>query len=259
MSQPRKYLIESVKSEVIAGENFEVHNSDCLEMMQRLASNTVDLILTDPPYNLGKFMKSRNTGVFRMRDNHFVSSGWDDLEYVKWADHMKQFFDESYRLVKPRGSLVIFMSLIKLETIINLATQAGFYYKTVGIWHKTNPMPRNMNLSFVNSTEAWVYFVKDAATGKFNNNGKLIHDFFETSLTPASEKKHGKHPTQKPIKLLKNVVSLLSDEGDLVLDPFMGSGSTAVAASQLNRRVIGSELDSKYFKIIQSRLEGLER
>jgi DNA modification methylase len=80
------------------------------------------------------------------------------------------------------------MSIIKVESIINLAEKYGFYYKTTGIWHKTNPMPRNMNLHFVNSTEAWIYFINNGTTGTFNNKGKLFHDFFETSITPKNEK-----------------------------------------------------------------------
>lgn len=234
--------------------SIRIYNDDCLEVMREIETSSVNLLLTDPPYNLGKFMKSRNAGIFRMRDNHFVASGWDDLEYTEWTEQMSQFFNQSYRVLKKGGALVVFMSLMKLETIISLAMEAGFYYKTVGIWHKTNPMPRNMNITFVNSTEAWVYFLKDAASGTFNNDGKMIHDHLETSITPMSEKKYGKHPTQKPLKLLENLVSVLSNPNDVVLDPFMGSGSTGVAALKQGRKFIGVELDKNYFEITQKRL-----
>lgn len=234
---------------------FTIHNTNCLKMMSKINDNSVDLILTDPPYNLGQFMKSRNAGVFRMRDNHFVSSGWDDLEYDEWARQMENFFSESYRVMKKKSALVVFMSLMKLETIIILAAKAGFYYKTVGIWHKSNPIPRNMHIHFVNSTEAWVYFLKDGTSGTFNNENKVVHDYFETSVTPMSEKKHGKHPTQKPVKLLGHFISLLSNPGEVVLDPFMGSGSTGVSCLQLGRQFIGSEVDNKYFEITKKRLE----
>lgn len=122
--------------------------------------------------------------------------------------------------------IALCQKLIEVETIIKLATKHGFYYKTTGIWHKQNPMPRNMNLHFINSTEAWVYFVYKKHTGTFNNNGKAIHDFFETPVTPAGERRFGKHPTQKPVALLEQMVLLLSNEGDVVYDPFAGSGST---------------------------------
>ena len=105
---------------------------------------------------------------------------------------MELFLEESFRVMKDRGSLIIFMSIIKVETLIKIAQKVGFYYKTTGIWHKTNPMPRNMKISFVNSTESWIYFVKNAATGTFNNNGKMFHDFVETPFIkppcPASNK-----------------------------------------------------------------------
>src|SRR3712207_9112883 len=92
----------------------------------------------------------------------------------------------------------MFMSLIKVETIIKLAEKNKFYYKTTGIWHKTNPMPRNMNLHFINSVEGWVYFTNITKTGTFNNNGTAIHDYIESSVTPKNEKIYGGHPTQKP-------------------------------------------------------------
>lgn len=236
-------------------QQYSLYNGDCLDFMGGIEDSSIDLLLTDPPYNLGRFMKDRNAGFFRMRDNHFVASGWDDLEYQEWVDQMKLFFEQSFRVVKDKGAVVVFMSLIKLETIISLAADAGFYYKTTGIWHKTNPMPRNMNLTFVNSTEAWLYFVKGAATGTFNNEGKVQHDHYEGGLTPMSEKRFGKHPTQKPKKLMEHFVRLLSNEGDKVLDPFMGSGSSGVAAVDLNRKFLGCELDEAYYDIARQRIE----
>ena len=167
---------------------------------------------------------------------------------------MDDFFKASARVMRKGGAMIMFMAIIKVETIIQLAEKHGFYYKTTGIWHKTNPMPRNMNLHFVNSTEAWVYFTYKARTGTFNNDGKVLHDFVETSVTPNSERKYGKHPTQKPEQLMEHFVSILSDENDVVLDPFMGSGSVGVAAVRLNRRFIGIELEEKYYSIANSRI-----
>jgi DNA modification methylase len=116
-------------------------------------------------------------------------------------------------------------------------------------------MPRNMNLHFINSTEAWIYFTYGTRTGTFNNNGKALHDFFETSVTPAGERTYGKHPTQKPIALLSEMVRILSNEGDVVYDPFMGSGSTGVASIINKRKFIGSEVNEEYCEISRSRME----
>lgn len=232
-----------------------LHNGNCIEVLKNIEDESIDLILTDPPYNLGKFMKDRQTNLKRMRSNFFGSAGWDDLEYSEWIEHMEEFFKEISRISSRGGSMIIFMSIIKVESIIRLAEKHGFYYKTTGIWHKLNPMPRNMHLHFVNSTESWIYFTNKARTGKFNNNGKVVHDFIETSLTPSNERKHGKHPTQKPVKLMEHFIETLTDEGNVILDPFMGSGSAGVAAKKLNRDFIGIELSEEYYKISKSRIE----
>lgn len=230
-------------------------SGDCIEALKTISDKSVNLVLTDPPYNLGQFMHNRNTNLKKMRENQFAYAGWDNLPYDEWFKDMDIFFNESARILVKGGSLLIFMSIIKVESIIALAEKNGFYYKTTGIWHKTNPMPRNMNLHFVNSTEAWIYFTVGANTGTFNNNGKLIHDFFETSLTTQSEKKYGKHPTQKPIKLIDKLVGLLSNENDIVVDPFMGSGTTGVSCRKLNRKFIGIDQNKEYVEIAKKRID----
>lgn len=232
-----------------------LYNQDCVTVMRQIGADSVDLILTDPPYNLGNFMQRRNANLQNMRKNFFASAGWDNLEFEEWLNLMDDFFKESARVVKKGSSMIIFMALTKAETIIRLAEQYGFYYKTTGIWHKTNPMPRNMNLHFVNSTEAWVYFTYKKRTGTFNNDGAILHDFVETPVTPNSERKYGKHPTQKPEKLIQHFVKILSNENDRILDPFMGSGTTGVVAQRMGRNFTGIELNEKYFKIAQKRIQ----
>lgn len=232
---------------------------DCIKKLHELNDKTVDLILTDPPYNLGLFMKGRDTNLGALRENHFVASSWDNDEQSQWEKHMDNFFKESARVMKKGGAVIAFMAIIKVETLIRIAQEHGFYYKTTGIWHKTNPMPRNMNLHFINSTESWVYFVYGSKTGKFNNKGKAIHDYVETSVINNGEKKHGKHPTQKPVKLMEHYIELLTDKGDMVLDPFMGSGSTGVAAMNLGRQFYGIELSEEYYKVASLRIADLLR
>lgn len=231
-------------------------NGDCLVSLKELDDASVDLILTDPPYNLGLFMQNRDTNLKAMRDNYFGAAGWDDYDFDQWISSMDAFFSEAARVMRKGGSMVVFMAVIKVETLISLAQKNGFYYKTTGTWHKLNPMPRNMNLHFINSTESWVYFTYGARTGAFNNEGKAVHDYIETSVTPMSERAFGKHPTQKPVALMSHFVELLSNPGDLVLDPFMGSGSSGVAALAAGRRFCGIELDETYFDIAAKRMGG---
>ncbi len=233
-----------------------LHNNNCLGAMTSIEDNSIDLILTDPPYNLGNFMISRDTNLKKMRDNFFGTAGWDNLEYDEWVVAMDGFFEQAARVMKKGGAMIVFMAVIKVETTIKLAEKHGFYYKTTGIWHKLNPMPRNMNLHFINSTEAWIYFTYKTKTGTFNNNGAVVHDFVETSVTPAGERKSGKHPTQKPESLMSHFVELLTNEGDWILDPFMGSGTTGVASKRHNRNFIGIELDTGYFEMAKHRIEG---
>lgn len=235
--------------------DYTIYQGSCIDAMSSMPSRSVDLILTDPPYNLGKFMKDRATNLKRMRENYFGAAGWDDLDFNTWVESMDAFFADASRVIKVGGSMVVFMAIIKVETVIRLAEKHGFYYKTTGIWHKTNPMPRNMNLHFINSTESWVYFTYKTRTGTFNNEGRAVHDFFETSVTPAGERTFGKHPTQKPVSLLSDLILLLSNEGDTVFDPFMGSGSTGVAALLHHRHFVGVDINEEYCNISRLRLE----
>lgn len=195
-----------------------LYNDECIHSMNELGDRTINLILTDPPYNLGNFMISRDTNLKKMRDNFFGTAGWDNLEYDAWCQAMDRFFEQAARVMVVGGAMIVFMAVIKVETIISLAERYGFYYKTTGIWHKSNPMPRNMNLHFVNSTETWIYFTYKKRTGTFNNHGEVLHDFIETAVAPSSERKYGKHPTQKPEALMAHFVEVLSNEGDWILE-----------------------------------------
>jgi len=248
VSKSKELEFESIGRNTILGKG------NCVDFLKFVESSTVDLILTDPPYNLGNFMHNRNTNLVKMRENQFAYAGWDNLTPEDWEKEMDVFFSESSRILKKRGTLLLFMSLIKIETIIKLASKYKFYYKTTGIWHKTNPMPRNMNIHFVNSTEAWVYFIKGDTSGTFNNDGKMEHDFIETSLTTGKEKQFGKHPTQKPTKVIGHFIKLLSNKEDVVLDPFMGSGTTGVCSRKLKRKFIGIELDNDYYELSKKRM-----
>lgn len=225
--------------------------------MKLIPDGSVDCIITDPPYNLGLFMHNRNTNLGKMRANQFAYAGWDNLEYKEWKKSMSKFLFQCNRVLKKRGTLIIFMAVIKVADIIRLAEKVGFYYKTTGIWHKTNPMPRNMNIHFVNSTECWIYFINEGTSGTFNNKGRVKHDFLESSICPLSEKKFGKHPTQKPLSILKELIESVTNPDDMVLDPFMGSGSTCVAAAELGRRYYGIELCEEYYKIAELRIKDI--
>lgn len=228
---------------------------DCVQNMKKVSDGSVDLILTDPPYNIGEFMKGRDAGIQRMRDNFFVEAGWDNDGADDWQRLMSDFLKESQRVLRRGGCLVSFMSVLNVGRFVETANDAGLYYKTTGTWHKQNPMPRNMNLHYINSTESWCYFTSGAKTGTFNNDGRALHDFVETPVTPRSERSFGKHPTQKPVSLMEKFVKELSNQGDVVLDPFMGSGTTGIAALRNGRKFIGIENCREYFEIAKMRID----
>ena len=235
--------------------DYTLLHGDCVEKMKTLSTESVDLILTDPPYNLANFMRDRQVNLKRMRSNFFGDAGWDDLDFEDWVINMDAFFAESARVLKKRGAMIVFMSLMKIETLLKISTKHKLYYKTTGIWHKTNPMPRNMNLHFINSVEGWVYFINSSKTGVFNNEGLALHDFVETSGASSGEKKYGGHPTQKPEQLMRHFVDILTNPGDVVLDPFMGAGTTGVVCKQLRRDFIGIDLSPQYVEIAEKRIK----
>lgn len=230
---------------------------DCVKIMKTIPDDSIGCIITDPPYNLGLFMHDRNTNLKKMRENQFAYAGWDNMEYGPWKKSMGEFMKQCARVSKKRASLIVFMSILKVADIVELAQKYGYYYKTTGVWHKLNPMPRNMNIHYVNSTECWIYFINKGTSGTFNNNGRVLHDYLESSVTPSSEKKHGSHPTQKPLKILNELITTLTNPGDVVLDPFMGSGSTCVSALLNDRRYIGIELNEEYLTIAQKRITNI--
>ncbi len=236
-------------------ESIALIKGDAIKELKKIKDDSIDFVLTDPPYNLGLFMKNRATNLSALRKNHFSGKEWDNLEINDWKENMEQLFFQLDRVLKEGGNLIVFMAVIKIETLINIAEKNNFYYKTTGIWHKKNPMPRNKDLHFINSNECWAYFVNNKKTGTFNNKGKTIHDFFETALTSSKEKGFGGHPTQKPLSLMDHLIQILSNKGDTILDPFMGSGSTGVSASRLGRNFIGIELNGDYVKIAKQRLK----
>ncbi|OLS38373.1 site-specific DNA-methyltransferase [Alkalihalophilus pseudofirmus] len=240
-------------------QSIKLYNQNCLDALKEIESESVDLILTDPPYNLGNFMRGRQTNLKKMRDNFFGDAGWDDMEFEEWIQSMHLYFEQAHRVLKKKGSMIMFMSLLRVESIVKIASKHNFYYKTTGVWHKKNPMPRNMNLHFINSTEGWLYFVVKGRTGTFNNEGKAIHDFIETALSPTGEKKYGGHPTQKPESLFEHFIKLLTNEDDVVLDPFMGSGTAGVVSKKTNRKFIGIEINEDYFQRATLRINDIEK
>ena len=228
-----------------------VITGNCIEFMRSLPDRSIDAIITDPPYGLEEFSKGRDHGRHRFGRANHVNDGWDKLEVTEGV--VEKYMTEAARVLKTGGNLFQFVGFEQIGKSVETAPKS-LYYKTCGVWHKKNPIPINMKIRYVNSLEAWIHWVNGKRTGTFNGEGKPVHNFFESGLTPKGEKKHGRHSTQKPLSIMEWAVSTLTDPGDLVLDPFAGSGSTLVAAKKLGRDFVGVEISAEYADIARSRL-----
>ena len=236
-------------------EYVTLYNADTLQILPQLEPGTIDAIITDPPYGMEEFIKGRGHARATFGRANFVDEGWDKLAETETV--VDKVLKESPRIIKKGGDLFMFASFERIGALVDLAPDS-LYYKTCGAWHKRNPIPINMKVRFVNSLEAWIHWVNGKKTGTFNSDGKPAHNFIETGLTPRSEKKYGKHTTQKPLSVMGWVVGLLTNENDLILDPFAGSGSTLVAAKMAGRRAIGVEVSEEYCEIAAKRLADAE-
>ena len=232
-----------------------IYKGDSLEILKTFPSKCVDLIFADPPYNMqlkNDLYRPNNTKVDGVNDE------WDKFSSFKEYDNFCiSWLRECKRVLKDTGSIWVIGSYHNIYRVGNIMLNLGYWILNDVTWYKTNPMPRNMNLQFVNSTECWIYFINNGTSGTFNNNGSVKHDFLESSVCPMSEKKFGKHPTQKPLKIIKELIECVTNPNDIVLDPFMGSGTTCVASSILKRRYIGIELSEDYYETAKLRINNL--
>lgn len=208
--------------------------------MKKLNDKSIDLILTDPPY-----MISRDTNFSKGGGNE-AKYGSLSMDFGEWdkgeAIDMEAFFKEAYRLLKKGGTIIMFYDIYKLETIKIIADKVGFKQPRIGFWNKTNAVPVNARINYLsNAREYFISFCK-GKKGTFNSYyDKGVYDY------PIVSGKERVHPTQKPYGLMRDLIATHTKEGDVVLDPFSGSGTTAIAAFAEERKFIGFEIDKTYY------------
>ncbi len=227
---------------------YQLIKGDCLEKLKEIPDNSINLILCDPPYNLSKYSTGNMKFDWRCDRNNDIAE-WDEIE-LNPAD----FLEEFKRVIKPNGNIFIFTSYNLIGKWHEIFDPEFDTFQFM-VWHKTNPVPNFRKTSFLNSCELIVGLWNKGHVWNFKSQAEM-HNFFESPICMGEERlKNPKHPTQKPVKLLKHIIEIGSNPNDIVLDMFMGVGSTGVAAVETGRKFIGIELDENYYRAAKNRLK----
>ena len=241
---------------------------DCIEQLSRLPEASIDLAFADPPYNLqlaGELYRPNNSRVDAVDDD------WDKFSsFAAYDAFTRDWLAACRRVLKPNGSLWVIGSYHNIFRVGTILQDLGYWVLNDVIWRKTNPMPNFRGRRFTNAHETMIW----ASTGPkarytFNyesmkalNEDLQMRSDWLLPICSGSErlKQDGRktHPTQKPEALLQRVILASSHVGDVVLDPFMGSGTTAVAAKRLGRSFVGIEREETYAEAARERLKGLK-
>lgn len=251
-----------------------IYLGDCLKLLSTFPENIIDLVYADPPYNLsGKSLNLVNNqtgGAF-----YKMNEPWDIWENNEYISFTYQWINKIWNVLKNGGSLYISCTYHNIAEVVLCGKKIGFKLNNIITWYKTNAMPNITKRTFTHSTEFVCWFVK-GNKWKFNyeqlkqlnphrtKSGTLKQlkdfiDFIELPIVQGRERikgPHGRaiHPTQKPEKLLEIIITASSNENDIILDPFFGTGTTGVVAESLNRKWIGIEINELYYNIAYNRL-----
>ena len=223
----------------------KIYNVDAIVALKELKDNSIDLVVTDCPYSVisggtnSKWKSGWKTSVLSKNDGKIFEH--NDLEFEDWIP-------EIYRVLKEDSDFYCMVNTINIEDLLRVARESGFKLHNILVWQKNTA---NANRWYMKNCEFTCYFYKGHAKTINNPGSKQVHMF----PNPTGDKIH---PTEKPLKLFELYIGNSSQEGDLVLDPFMGSGTTAIACKNLKRKFIGFEIDSKYYNICIKRIENLK-
>lgn len=238
-----------------------------LEVLKNIKPESIDMIFADPPYFLS------NNGI-TCQGGKMVSvnkGSWDRLSDNGTSIEEKHKFNRKWinlckKVLKPNGTIWISGTMHNIYSVGMALEQEGFKIINNITWQKTNPPPNLACRCFTHSTETILWAKKNNKKSHhfFNyelmkklNAGKQMKDVWTGSLTKPSEKKCGKHPTQKPEYLLERIIQASTVPGDIVLDPFCGSGTTGVEAVRFGRKFIGIDICEEYLQITKKRLEAI--
>jgi modification methylase len=241
---------------------------NCITEMERLPEASVDLVFADPPYNLqlaGDLHRPNNTRV------DGVDNDWDKFaDFAEYDQFTRGWLAAARRLLKPDGALWVIGSYHNIFRVGGILQDLGYWILNDVIWRKTNPMPNFRGRRFTNAHETLIWAAKSSqsrytfnyeAMKALNDDLQMRSDWlFPLCGGPERLKKDGQkaHPTQKPEALLHRVILAASKPGDLVLDPFFGTGTTGAVARRLGRKWIGLERDPGYAEIASKRIAAID-
>lgn len=249
--------VPDAKKNVVIEKN-KIYLMSCLEGMKHMRANSVDAVVTDPPYFIEALTKDLNgSSIRRASKNGIFFAEWDYFEDVyEYKSFVYKVLKNLKRILKPKAQVYMFFSYHHLDWAITMIKELGFRYYKPLIWYKPDTMgvfPNQYGCNY----EVILWFRKEGKTGDVKLNiGNSQRDVFHLNSTNIKYRKEaGFHPTAKPIKIVRQLVKNCTNENDLVLDPFMGSGTTAVACKEINRNFVGFEMDENYHKTCIKRLK----
>ncbi len=223
--------------------------ADFADFLRGIQPGSIDLLLTDPPYTI-----SRKTG-FKSLGTKSVARFAVEMDFGEWDQSpidLNELSRLSYRGLRSGGTAIIFYDVWKLSHLAEAMTSAGFKQLRLIEWMKSNPVPLNSKRNYLtNSREIAVLGVKGS---KPTFNSEYDAGVYQYPI-PNNGKRF--HPTQKPLDMFRELVEKHSNPGDLVVDPFVGSGTTALAAVELGRKFAGCDSDESYVQVASERLAAL--
>ena len=229
-----------IKSAPLVVPDCEMQRRDFKAYLASLAPRSVDLVLTDPPYTI-----SRDTGFSKVKNG--VERFAVSMDFGKWDKKqidLDAMASGMYRALRTGGTAIVWYDLWKITTLSSALASAGFKMLRLLIWQKTNPVPLNSKATYLsNSREIAVVGVKG---GKPTFHRQYDSGIYEYPIPRHNGRRI--HPTQKPLDLFCKLIEVHSNKGDLVVDPFLGGGTTALAALKGGRRFAGCDIDPKYVK-----------
>lgn len=257
-------VLLSDQCDIFIEEGFEInkiYNTDCLDFMKNIEDAKIDLIFADPPYNLSgsrfniKFAQSGGS------DLNTYKGEWDQFESLdKYEEFTKTWLSECFRILKEDGSIFVAGTYHNIYVVGYIMQKLGFTLLNEILWHKTDATPNISCTRFVADHENFIW-ARKGKKHKFNyqqlksmNGGTQMRSIWSKGKTTGGKKIH---LTQKPEWLLHRIITAASNEDDIVFDPFMGSGTTAVVAKQLSRIYLGTEINKDYYKLAQARLNSI--